>query len=145
MKALSFCCFLLGANLLSAATPVVETTSVTVVVSSLVSTTSTVRLFFYNTREGFLKNGKWAYSKTVKSEGRREFTLPMELPKGEWAVVITQDLNNNEKLDTNFIGIPTEPYGFSNNIRPTMAAPKFDECKFLVDKPGKVVNIVLKK
>lgn len=122
----------------------VENQSVTVVVTSLVSTTSTVRLYFYNTREGFLKSGKWAFSKAVKPEGKRQFTLPVELPQGEWAVAITQDLNNNEKIDKNFIGIPTEPYAFSNNIRPTVAAPGFDECKFLVSGPGKVVSIVLK-
>jgi len=142
---LSFCFLVLGSSLLGAATPPVETASITVVVSSLVSTTSTVKLYFYNTAAGFLKHGQWAFSKSVKPEGKSEFTLPIELPKGEWAVAITQDLNNNDKVDKNFIGIPTEPYAFSNNIRPTVAAPKFDECKFMVDGPGQVVSIVLKK
>ncbi|WP_081867648.1 DUF2141 domain-containing protein [Hymenobacter sp. IS2118] len=147
MSVLSSAALLVGTCLLGAAAPgprVVENQSVTVVVTSLVSTTSTVRLYFYNTREGFLKSGKWAFSKAVKPEGKRQFTLPVELPQGEWAVAITQDLNNNDKIDKNFIGIPTEPYAFSNNVRPTIAAPVFDECKFMVDGPGKVVSIVLK-
>ena len=84
------------------------------------------------------------FSKAVKPEGKREFTLPVKLPKGEWAVAITQDLNNNDKVDKNFIGIPIKPYAFSNNIRPTVAAPDFNECKFLVNGPGQVVSIVLK-
>ena len=148
MKVLSLCSLLTGSNLLGAAVPAanpVETSSVTVVVSSLVSTTSTVKLYFYNTRAGFLKSGKWAFSRSVNPEGKRAFTLPVDLPKGEWAVAITQDMNNNNKVDKNFLGIPTEPYAFSNNIRPTVAAPEFDECKFLVDGPGRVVSIVLKK
>ena len=136
---------LIGSSLLGAATPATDTAPVTVVVSSLVSTTSTVKLFFYNTREGFLKSGKWAFSRSVKPGGKTQFTLPVELPKGEWAVAITQDLNNNNKIDKNFVGIPTEPYAFSNNIRPTIAAPGFDECKFTVNGPGQVVSIVLKK
>ena len=147
MNVLPSASLLVGACLLGAATPAsppAETTSVTVVVSSLVSTTSAVKLYFYHTREGFLKHGQWAFSKTVKPEGKREFTLPVELPKGDWAVAITQDLNNNDKIDKNFLGIPTEPYAFSNNIRPTLAAPGFDECKFTVDAPGKMVSIVLK-
>ncbi|MBF9236343.1 DUF2141 domain-containing protein [Hymenobacter sp. BT683] len=147
MNLLSSVSLLVGTCLLGAAAPApraAENQSITVVVSALVSTTSTVKLYFYNTREGFLKSGKWAFSKAVKPEGKREFTLPVELPKGEWAVAITQDLNNNDKVDKNFIGIPTEPYAFSNNIRPTVAAPGFDECKFTVDGPGKVVSIVLK-
>ncbi|WP_201977182.1 DUF2141 domain-containing protein [Hymenobacter rubidus] len=147
MTLLSFCALLFAGTVLKAATPAappVETSSVTVVVSSLVSTTAAVRLYFYNTREGFLKSGKWAFSKAVKPAGKSEFTLPVDLPKGEWAVAITQDLNNNDKIDKNFLGIPTEPYAFSNNVRPTVAAPGFDECKFMVDGPGKVVSIVLK-
>ena len=147
MTLLPFAALLAGSALLGAAVPAprsVDTAPVTVVVSALVSTTSTVKLYFYNTRGGFLKSGKWVFSKAVKSEGKREFTLPVELPKGEWAVVITQDLNNNDKVNKNFIGIPTEPYAFSNNIRPTVAAPDFNECKFLVNGPGQVVSIVLK-
>lgn len=144
MKLLPIASLLLGSGLLGAAKSSSETQPVTVVVSSLVSTTSTVKLFFYNTREGFLKSGKWAFSKAVKPEGKSQFTLPVELPPGEWAVAITQDLNNNNKIDKNFLGIPTEPYAFSNNIRPTIAAPKFDECKFMVSGPGCIVSIVLK-
>ena len=147
MNVLSLCSLLIGSSFLGAAVPApppAETTSVTVVVSSLVSTTAAVRLYFYNTREGFLKSGKWAFFKSVKPQGKSEFTLPVDLPKGEWAVAITQDLNSNDKIDKNFLGIPTEPYAFSNNVHPTVAAPGFDECKFTVDEPGKVVSIVLK-
>ena len=145
MTVLPFAALLLSALLLTSAAPAPnEPQPVTVTVTSLVSTTAAVRLYFYNTREGFLKSGKWAFSKSVKPAGKSEFTLPVELPKGEWAVAITQDLNNNDKIDKNFLGIPTEPYAFSNNIRPTVAAPGFDECKFMVDGPGKVVSIVLK-
>ena len=147
MHVLPVAALLIGAGLLGAAAPaprLAETSSVTVVVSSLVSTSSTVKLFFYNTRAGFLKSGQWALSKSVKPEGKSTFTLPVDLPKGEWAVAITQDLNNNNKIDKNFLGIPTEPYAFSNNFRPTVAAPKFDGCMFVVDGPGTVVSIVLK-
>ena len=123
----------------------IETEAVTVTVKSLVSATSTVKLYFYNTRAGFLKHGQWVFTKAVKPGGKREFSLPVDLPKGEWAVAITQDLNDNDKIDKNFLGIPTEPYAFSNNIRPTLAAPDFNECKFVVDRPGMVVSIVLKE
>ncbi|MBF9142549.1 DUF2141 domain-containing protein [Hymenobacter properus] len=144
MTLLPFASLFLGASLLSAPPAPNELQAVTVTVTSLVSTTAAVKLYFYNTREGFLKSGKWAFSKSVKPGGKSEFTLPVELPQGDWAVAITQDLNNNDKIDKNFLGIPTEPYAFSNNVRPTVAAPDFNECKFKVDGPGRVVNIVLK-
>lgn len=144
MTLLPFASLFISASLLAAAPAPNEPQAVTVTVTSLVSTTAAVKLYFYNTREGFLKSGKWAFSKSVKPGGKSEFTLPVELPQGEWAVAITQDLNNNDKIDKNFLGIPTEPYAFSNNVRPTVAAPDFNECKFKVDGPGRVVNIVLK-
>ena len=130
---------------LGAAAPAADTHSVTVRVSALASTSSIVKLYFYNTPAGFLKSGKWAFSRAVKPDGKREIALAIDLPRGEWAVSLTQDMNNNNKIDKNFLGIPTEPYAFSNNVRPTVAAPKFEECKFLVDGPGKVISIVLKK
>jgi uncharacterized protein (DUF2141 family) len=41
------------------------------------------------------------------------------LPRGSYAVSVYQDLNDNGKLDTNLLGIPKEPYGFSNNASNT--------------------------
>ncbi|GAA4380907.1 DUF2141 domain-containing protein [Hymenobacter koreensis] len=118
---------------------------VKVVVSDLVSTTSTVKLYFYNIRENFLKPGHYTMLKRVQPDGQNKVVIPVELEPGEWAVAITQDVNNNDKLDKNMVGIPTEPYGFSNNFRPRFSAPGFDDCKFIVEGPGKVVTINLVK
>jgi uncharacterized protein (DUF2141 family) len=43
------------------------------------------------------------------------------------------------------LGVPTEPFAFSNNIRPKFSAPDFNECKFKVSGPGQVVSIALKE
>ena len=133
--------------LLSTATPAAApatTASVTVNVSALASTQATVKLYFYNRPEGFLKSGQYAFSRFVKPGGQRSVTVAVDLAPGDWAVALSQDINNNDKLDKNFLGIPTEPYAFSNNVRPTVAPPDFADCKFTVEGPGKVVNIALK-
>jgi uncharacterized protein (DUF2141 family) len=121
--------------------PAKATETVTVVVSALASTQSVVKLNFYNAADKFLKNGQQAFRLVIKPEGKTELTLPVELTPGEWAVALTQDLNNNDKLDKNFLGIPTEPFAFSNNVKPRLAAPKFEECKFMVSGPGQVISI----
>jgi len=41
-----------------------------------------------------------------------------DLPAGEYALVVYHDENGNGRLDRNFIGIPSEPLGFSNRYRP---------------------------
>lgn len=119
--------------------------SVTVVVSALASESSAVKLYFYNVRENFLVPKGYAFMRVVKPAGQRQVRLPVQLPPGEWAVVITQDLNNNDKVDKNLLGIPTEPFAFSNNVRPRLAPPAFDDCKFVVREPGQVVSIRLLK
>jgi hypothetical protein len=37
------------------------------------------------------------------------------------------DENGNGRLDKNFLGVPTEPYGFSNDVQPWVAAAEFRE------------------
>ncbi|SES80658.1 DUF2141 domain-containing protein [Hymenobacter actinosclerus] len=119
--------------------------AVTVVVSALASESSAVKLYFYNVRETFLVPKGYAFMRVVKPGGQRQVRLPVQLPPGEWAVAITQDLNNNDKVDKNMLGIPTEPFAFSNNVRPRLAPPAFDDCKFLVREAGQVVSIQLLK
>jgi uncharacterized protein (DUF2141 family) len=48
------------------------------------------------------------------------------LTAGRYAVAVYQDENRNGKLDKNFLGLPTEPYGFSNDARGSMGPPSFD-------------------
>ena len=51
-------------------------------------------------------------------------------------VSVLQDLNANRKLDVNFIGIPKEPSGSSNDAKATFSAPKFKDAVFTVgDQP----------
>lgn len=144
MNVLPLAALLLGSSLTlgaAAPPPAAATETVKVVVTALASAQSTVKLNFYNSPEKFLKDGQVTIRMVVKPDGKNEITVPVELTPGEWAVALTQDLNNNDKLDKNFLGIPTEPFAFSNNIKPRFSAPSFQECKFTVTGPGQVINI----
>ncbi len=57
-----------------------------------------------------------------------------DLPVGSYAVVVYQDLNGNRDLDTNWMKIPKEPYGFSNNPSTTFGPPSFEKASFMVSK-----------
>ena len=59
-------------------------------------------------------------------------TLDMGLPPGSYALSVLQDMNGNRKLDTNFIGIPTEHSGSSNDAPARFSAPKFKDAVFTV-------------
>jgi uncharacterized protein (DUF2141 family) len=49
---------------------------------------------------------------------------------GTYAIAVYHDENSNGKLDSNFIGIPREGVGFSNNAKGHMGPPKFDAAAF---------------
>ncbi len=52
------------------------------------------------------------------------------LLEGVYAVSVFHDENMNRKLDKNFLGIPKEGYGASNNPKKKMGPPDFEEAKF---------------
>lgn len=49
------------------------------------------------------------------------------LAPGRYAVAVSQDWNLNGTTDTNLFGIPLEPWGVSNGVRPSLRAPRFEE------------------
>ena len=38
----------------------------------------------------------------------------------------------NDRTDSNFLGIPREPYGFSRDAKPILSKPGFDDVKFTI-------------
>lgn len=60
-------------------------------------------------------------------------TTPVTLhgiPPGVYAVQAFQDVNANDKMDTAWLGLPLEPFGFSQDARPFLSKPSFDQVKF---------------
>jgi uncharacterized protein (DUF2141 family) len=64
-----------------------------------------------------------------------------DVPAGTWAVLAYHDENGNKKLDTNFVGMPKEGYGFSNGAKGTFGPPSFKEAAIPVGE-GKVTAVV---
>ena len=65
------------------------------------------------------------------------------LDPGPYAIILFHDENGNGKLDKNALGVPTEPYGFSNNVRGFLGPPSFEEAIMKVNADDKAVRIVL--
>jgi uncharacterized protein (DUF2141 family) len=54
----------------------------------------------------------------------------LNLPRGRYAIAAFYDADGNGKLSKNLVGAPSEPYGFSNNVRALFSAPSFPEAAF---------------
>ncbi len=69
------------------------------------------------------------------AEGQTKFCIPIDRP-GTYAVGIYHDRNDNWKFDKNFLGIPKEAFGLSNNPRYGLRRPKLEEAAFEVAPEG---------
>jgi uncharacterized protein (DUF2141 family) len=50
-----------------------------------------------------------------------------------YVIIVIHHKNMNGKLDTNWLGIPKEGYGFSNDVKALLGAPPFSAASFRYD------------
>ncbi len=106
------------------------------------SNKGSIALVVFSSADGFPKKSENAVFRSfVKVQ---DFPLSVKLKNGTYAISIFHDENNNKKLDTNFIGIPKEAFGFSNDVIGLMGPPTFEEAQFKVLNNNSSVTIKLK-
>ncbi|WP_420317075.1 DUF2141 domain-containing protein [Ekhidna sp.] len=91
-----------------------------------------VEICVYEEGKGFMNSSK-AKACIWKEVLSNQLSHTFEnLPAGKYAAIVIQDLNGNKDLDTNFLRIPNEPYGFSTNPSTTFGPPDFDGASFMI-------------
>jgi uncharacterized protein (DUF2141 family) len=90
-----------------------------------------VMLALFSSPKGFPYETSYAIQKqkgnAVKGIIELSFT---DIPPGTYAIALFHDTNSDGKLNTNFLGIPKEGYGVSNNTYNTFSAPGYKESSF---------------
>ena len=117
--------------------------TVSVQINELKSDKGICEVCLFSKAEGFPDESKNAVSCIkVKIKDKIASASFKALKPGYYAVVVYHDENNNGELDTNFLGIPKEGIGVSNNVKPKMGKPKFDAAKFaLTADKSIIINI----
>jgi uncharacterized protein (DUF2141 family) len=113
----------------------------TIEVTNIKQAKGTLNVAIYDEKSSFPDEKSPTFFRIIPIQNTENLKFTIEVPKGQYAVAIFQDLNNNKKLDKNIVGFPKEPYGFSNNFRPKFAAPKFEDCAFDVGGSTQTVSI----
>ena len=72
-------------------------------------------------------------------------TITLDVPPGTYAVQAYQDEDKNGEVTLNFLGVPKEPLGFSNNPKIGISAPRFRESAFQLGAMGARIEVVLKR
>lgn len=107
---------------------------ITIVIPNLNKVKGKIQMGLYNKKENFPKIGKEYKTFSVKVEDATFKYTIKNLPPGEYAIALYHDENSDGVCNANFFGVPTESYGFSNNIKPFLSAPSFHETKFSLEK-----------
>jgi uncharacterized protein (DUF2141 family) len=98
-----------------------------------------------------LCSGKEAYdtekgciTRTLDATGPKTRAFFLTVPAGQHAIKVFHDVNANGKLDTNWMGIPNEPYGFGNDARGKFGPPSFEESAVTIGHVPVVTAVKLK-
>ncbi len=112
-------------------------------VTGLRSAKGQIKIAVFNSSEKWLGEQP-IYSLTINVDGQSVTWRINDVPYGDYGVAVFHDENSNGKMDKNILGIPLEPYGFSNNVRVTFGPPKWAKAKFTVSGSTAEVSIELK-
>lgn len=114
---------------------------ITVRIEALRNNQGKVYVALYQDKKSFDDNKNAVASGEAKpNNGIAQVVFKNILP-GNYALSFIHDENNNQKLDTNFIGIPKEGFGYSKDAMGKFGPPKFDHA--VIKVPAGPVTVVM--
>ena len=100
-------------------------------VNALVTNNGFVYCDLYDSDKGFPDDPARALTRVkVRPERTKATCIFPDMKAGRYAVALWHDVNADQKLDMNWVGIPTEPVGASNNAKGKLGPPKFQAAAF---------------
>ena len=134
---------LVGASLPAAAIAQSSCPGIHVKILNIRNSTGTVACALFDSPAGFpneflVSATNVMVIKVRKNQARCDFE---DIPPGTYAMAVIHDENMNGKLDTNWLGVPTEGYGFSNNATGVLGPPPYSAASFRYD--GQTVQLTM--
>lgn len=121
-----------------------EKVKVTLKVSNVSNPTATIHVGFYMRENKFPTQQMHAFAKEFVPGKTGDVSVTWDnIPEGEYALAVYQDIDNSGKMKSNIFGYPQEPFAFSQNFRPKMSKPKFDQCKITVSTTSNIFELKL--
>nr|NQU89441.1 DUF2141 domain-containing protein [Bacteroidota bacterium] len=108
-----------------------DSTTIVVNVIELRSNDGKVGITLFNSEDGFPGDSDKAIEKRyVEIRNYSAETVFENIPAGKYAIAVYHDEDGDREIETNFIGIPKEGTGSSNNPKSRMGPPRFRDCVF---------------
>ena len=122
-----------------------QKSEIVVNISGLKSDKGKCLLYLYNNKKGFPTEADKAISTAKGSILNGKSTIVLkDISDGEYAIGVIHDENDNGKMDTNFLGMPKEGVGVSNNAKGHFGSPSYEDSKFQLNKKSLKINITIK-
>lgn len=94
--------------------------------------------------EGWInKVGRVGRVRADAQEGITRICIPVD-KAGIYAIAVYHDKDSNHEFNKNFLGIPSEPYGISNDPRIGLSAPPHEKAAFDVQGPASPAKVTLR-
>ncbi len=106
------------------------------------SAQGSIMVALYDSANSFLKRPARA-ARLAAAAGAVDLVIK-DLPAGDYGIALFHDANDNGKMDSNAMGIPSEDHAFSNNALGTMGPPTFSQVKFSLPPAGATATISLR-
>jgi uncharacterized protein (DUF2141 family) len=100
-----------------------------------------VYVSLFDNKKAFGDNKGAVVSVQARPANRTAVVMLDNVAPGRYALSFIHDENDNKKLDTNWIGIPKEGFGYSKDAMGKFGPPKFDDA--LLDVPAGPVTVVM--
>jgi len=121
-----------------------KTGSLTVVITGIENNKGNIQIGLFNSEDSYKGKKEKFKGAIIKVKNKKVVWILKDIPYGDYAIKTFHDENSDDKINTNFIGIPTEKYGFSNNPSAFFGVPSYSKTKFVFDKADKKIEIELK-
>ncbi len=108
-----------------------KSVQLSITVTNITSSEGVISIGLFNSDESLGKYEQRIDGKNIVVTGS-EINVEFTVPTGEYAIGVFHDTNSNGSLDKNGIGIPEEPYAFSNNRYKSFGRPDYELSKFIV-------------
>ena len=113
--------------------------NISVEVQNIKESSGKIGCALYDEADGFPMEASYVAQQWLEADKNGVTCTFDGIPDGIYAISVSHDVNENKETDTNLFGIPKEDWGVTNNVRPKMRAPTFDEAKFEVDGDTQLV------
>ena len=118
--------------------------TITVQLAGFENDQGTVKLCVCRSEDEYTGKAKEFCTASTEIKSTKAEWVFENMPYGSYSIKAFHDENRNSRLDKDFLGVPTERYGFSNNARGRFGPPPFSRAAVTLNSPQIKIEIEVK-